>query len=252
MGLLGGALGSVIGRIFAELWGFVIYSMIGYNIYDEKSTPSSDADNIGIFLLLMRSFAKIAKADGRVSADEAQFVSSLIREFGGGDQALRTKLKKAFDSSKSSDTDFEVYVRRLSLLLNHDAKPTVMEMFCTLARIDNVLNPEEEKLLLQAENILGTTGFVRNFFRQSRTRSNAEPPPPPPRDELAEAYKKLWCTPSDSDAAIKKAWRKKTMDFHPDKVMGKGLSEEYIAFAEKQMKEINLAYERIKKARSIS
>ena len=256
MGLLGGLVGGIIGGIFAGPWGGIIGAVVGHKLTGSSSLlddADAQAQHTQMLTLLMKALGKLAKSDGRVSADEAQFVSRLIKEFGENDQELRTKLKQAFDSGKSTDVDFADCVRQLDQMLNHEAKLTMMEIFCTLARIDDRLDPAEEKLLLQAERILGTTGFVRNFFRAGSGEQRAEtPPPPPPRDELADAYQKLGCKPSDSDDAIKKAWRKKTMEFHPDKVMGKGLSEEYIAYAEKQMKEINLAYETIKKARSIS
>jgi len=39
--------------------------------------------------------------------------------------------------------------------------------------------------------------------------------------------------------------------FHPDFIQGKGLDEEFLKFAEARMKEINWAYEEIKKRRDL-
>lgn len=41
-------------------------------------------------------------------------------------------------------------------------------------------------------------------------------------------------------------------DFHPDKIIAKGLPEEFVKFANDKFKEIQEAYEAIKKERGLS
>jgi len=48
---------------------------------------------------------------------------------------------------------------------------------------------------------------------------------------------------------IKKKYREKVKDFHPDNVIGKGLPEEYKEFAEQKFKQIQDAFEKIKQHR---
>ena len=43
----------------------------------------------------------------------------------------------------------------------------------------------------------------------------------------------------------------KVTHFHPDRIQAKGLPEEFISFAEKEMQRINLAYEQIRKSRGM-
>ena len=69
--------------------------------------------------------------------------------------------------------------------------------------------------------------------------------------ELNEAYRILGISASASDAEIKSAWRKKVLEFHPDKVQAKGLPEAFVAFANEQSRKLNQAYETICKARGI-
>jgi DnaJ like chaperone protein len=52
-----------------------------------------------------------------------------------------------------------------------------------------------------------------------------------------------------TDSEIKKAYRKKCREFHPDTLASKGLSEEFMDFAHKEIVKINEAYEAIKKSR---
>ena len=52
-----------------------------------------------------------------------------------------------------------------------------------------------------------------------------------------------------SDADIKKVYREKCLQFHPDKLASKGLPDEFMKFANDQLVKINEAYETIKDAR---
>jgi DnaJ like chaperone protein len=58
-------------------------------------------------------------------------------------------------------------------------------------------------------------------------------------------YAVLGLKPSADKDAIKKAYRKLSMKYHPDKV--RHLGEEFRAVAEEKMKEINAAYDFLKK-----
>jgi DnaJ like chaperone protein len=75
-------------------------------------------------------------------------------------------------------------------------------------------------------------------------------PPSKPASSLDHAYAVLECAPSDSDAKIKQAYRRKVREFHPDAVAVRQLSEELIRSARDRFQEIRDAYEMIHKARS--
>ena len=50
-------------------------------------------------------------------------------------------------------------------------------------------------------------------------------------------------------ADVKKAYRKLVSEYHPDKVVSKGLPDDFIKFAEEKFREINEAYEAIQTAK---
>ena len=70
-------------------------------------------------------------------------------------------------------------------------------------------------------------------------------------DSIAVYYGILGITPDATAVDIKKAWRKKVYEFHPDKVRGRGLSEDFVSYATERMKKVNDAYEQICKKREI-
>jgi DnaJ like chaperone protein len=60
-----------------------------------------------------------------------------------------------------------------------------------------------------------------------------------------QAYAVLGVTPKDSDAAVKRAYRKLLSQHHPDKLVSKGLPEDMIKLATQKTHEIRRAYEMI-------
>jgi DnaJ like chaperone protein len=50
---------------------------------------------------------------------------------------------------------------------------------------------------------------------------------------------------------IKKAYRKLSIEFHPDSIASKGLPEEFTTFAAEKFRAIQEAYDTIKKERNI-
>jgi DnaJ like chaperone protein len=55
-----------------------------------------------------------------------------------------------------------------------------------------------------------------------------------------------------SDAEIKKRYRELVQAYHPDKISSKGLPDEFVQLAHEKFREIQSAYEEIKKERGIA
>jgi DnaJ like chaperone protein len=60
----------------------------------------------------------------------------------------------------------------------------------------------------------------------------------------------LNCTPESSNQEIKSSYKKLVKGFHPDRIVSKGLPEEFTEFATKRFREIQGAYEKIRKERN--
>jgi DnaJ like chaperone protein len=66
-----------------------------------------------------------------------------------------------------------------------------------------------------------------------------------------EHYSVLGVSSSDDNETIKKQYRKLVRDYHPDTIASKGLPEEFVTFAHDKFREIQEAYEAIKKERNL-
>ncbi|WP_457607945.1 J domain-containing protein [Nitratifractor sp.] len=68
--------------------------------------------------------------------------------------------------------------------------------------------------------------------------------------DLNRYYATLGCAPTDDMEKVKAAYRRLSKEFHPDRVEGRGMGEEFVAFAKRRMQEINEAYRAIRAAHS--
>ena len=68
---------------------------------------------------------------------------------------------------------------------------------------------------------------------------------------IKSAYQALGVTKKNTDAEIKKAYRRLVREYHPDKLMGQGLPEAMIKEATERSQEIQTAYDLIKKNRGM-
>jgi DnaJ like chaperone protein len=65
------------------------------------------------------------------------------------------------------------------------------------------------------------------------------------------AYAILGVPATATDAEVKQAYKKLVMEYHPDKLMAKGVPEDFITIANEKMAQINDAYDRICKERGM-
>lgn len=75
---------------------------------------------------------------------------------------------------------------------------------------------------------------------------------PPPKQRLDDAYTALGLAPDASVSDIKRVYRQLMRENHPDKLAAKGLPESMRNVAEERAREINAAYDLIKKARQFT
>lgn len=69
--------------------------------------------------------------------------------------------------------------------------------------------------------------------------------------EEDEWYKILESSSEDTDAQIKSNFRRLAKKYHPDVIQGKNLDKDFVDLATQKFKEINKAFENIKKSRKL-
>lgn len=196
---------------------------------------------------LFRSFGRLAKLDGLVSQAEAALVTSFLRELGfpSSDKKL---LIAAFNSGKNSSTPFRRMVEEVKNAFPSEQYPALMQVYCDLVLADGTVSEVELDFLRTAERVFGLVGFVDRWYDSVRDASEAETPPP--EDDLDWAYRILGVTPQSTPDEIKRAWRDKAKEYHPDKLRGRNVPESVIKLAASKFRQAQGAYEQIKRARN--
>jgi DnaJ like chaperone protein len=237
MGLfIGGPLGAVAG------------AALGHHLIDKRENETygrprlmhAEQTQAAYFVSMFSILGKLAKIDGVVTRDEIAVVQNLINNLKIGDsekQFAQQVFSEAMDSRYSID-DFAVQFYQLS-----QGQPTVLLSFVDvlfrIAAADNRLHPAEESALNRIKDIFRISDEQFNNIKAAYFK------------DVGRFYSVLNCTPSSSDEAIKASYKKLVKDFHPDKVVSKGLPEEFTEFATKRFREIQEAYEAIGRERNL-
>ena len=130
-------------------------------------------------------------------------------------------------------------------------KQVLLVYLIVMAIADGHFHPAEEALLVDIAGYLGVSSvtfremldMVLNQAHFAGGQANAA-------TAVDDAYKALGVSKESSDTDVKRAYRKLMSQYHPDKLIGQGVPEDMIAMATEQAKEIQLAYDLIKKTRT--
>ena len=232
-----------------------------------ESTQQKSARRQAVFLeTVFVLMGKLAKADGRVSEAEVAHVEEFIRKMGMSSEHRREAIQQ-FKRGAAPDFDMSA---TLAQFQHHCAgrfnlSQTLLVYLIVMALADGNLKSVERGIL---EQIASQLGFNQNTFnhllnmvlsqaqfsRQSSSgyyQHSGNAGTQTSASSLTEAYRALGVQASATNQEVKRAYRKLMSQYHPDKLMGQGVPEDMIAVATEQAKEIQLAYDLIKKHRGL-
>ena len=253
-------IGFIAGYYFLGFFGALLGLFAGSVIDRMRAlgagalNPLQNALRQAVFLeTVFISMGKLAKADGRVSQDEIDHVEQFMQKLGMTAEH-RQQAIALFKQGAGADFDIEPTLKRFNSVCGHtkSLKQMLLVYLIVMALADGHLHEAEEALLAQ---IAGHLGYGPNAFKQLmdmvRNQAHFGGSQVDPVQALEDAYKALGVGKDSSDAEVKRAYRKLMSQYHPDKLMGQGVPEDMIKVATEQAKEIQLAYDLIKKTRNL-
>lgn len=241
----------IIGGFF--YWIFKSYSK--YTAYSKEALKDFSIDKeslkrseLGLFVALV---AKLAKADGRVDALEAELVGIMFDDISAVfPEPEKTKdiLKQIFDEEKNRSDNLEHIADTLGRAVKRDKNKQhqFMGFLIQLAFIDGEVSKSEEAILMK---IAEAFEFDPNAYHAIFDQFESMMQNIHPKENLDDAYKLLGVSAQDDMSTIKKAYRKLVREYHPDIIKAQGKSDSYMKEATEKTQEINQAYELIKKSR---
>lgn len=237
-GVGGFAIGGPIGALIGALGGHVVDRLRDDD--DQRRQGGADATKSVAFTIgVIALGAKMAKADGRVTDDEVRAFKQVFRI----PQDEVKNVARVFNQARKDARGFEPYAQQMADMFRND--PQVLEelLHCLthIAMADGSMHPQELEYLQKVADIFG---FDEVTFERVTGRS--------PEGKKADPYTILGVSASADDAAVKAAHRKLVLEHHPDRLVSKGMPEEFVEMANEKLAEINAAYDAIKKERGLS
>lgn len=253
-------LGILILGLFGALIGLIYAAFSGRLPQFSFSNPFTAQQRQAVFLeTVFVLMGKLAKADGRISQIEIDHVEAFIKKMGMSAEHRQEAIRQF---KRGADPAFDI-TATLNNFMQHcghtfNLKQVLLVYLTVMALADGQLDPAERQIL---EQIAAHLGYSRAEFnrilemvlsqahfssgQQQRAQRQAS------ASDLDDAYKALGVSKDASNQEIKRAYRKLMSQYHPDKLMGQGVPEDMIAVATEQAKEIQVAYDLIKKYRDI-
>lgn len=267
--MMGKLIGALVGFLLLNIVGAVIGVFVGhmfdkgYAVNTRRVSPEArEAMGRSFFETTFTLLGYLAKADGRVSEAEVAQTEQLMSQMGLSAEQRRDAIAlfKA-GSAKGYEPQATMDAFRAQCGRNHNLIQMLLTYLVNLALVDGDFDPAEERVLREVAAGLGVNGFAfeqllrmikaQNAFASAGYRTGAGGASgQQSRGDLAQAYDALGVSSSASDAEVKKAYRKLMSQYHPDKLAGQGLPEDAVKAATERSKEIQVAYDMIKKSRA--
>ena len=245
--LLGGTLGYMLGGPLGAMLGVALGGNFdrGLGLSDQYASGDQERVQAAFFSATFSIMGHIAKADGKVTPDEVASARNIMIQMQLNSEQLAAA-KKLFNEGKKPEFPLDAILfqfkkechRRRNLI------QMFLEIQISMAMADGQLHPKEKQLIYHIGQQLGFAhGHIDQLFRFATGSAHAQHDK---THSLDDAYAILGVKSSDSDADIKKAYRRLMSQHHPDKLVAKGLPEEMIKVATEKTQEIHKAYDLIK------
>lgn len=244
---IGGTIGAVIGGPIGAILGYVAGGFFDKGLKKNLGGDFSanERRQTAFYAATFSVLGYIAKLDGYVSPQEINFAESIMRHMSLNSDQRKVAIE-LFKEGKKDSFDLAAVLEQFARECGNrrNVKKVFIEIQISGAMSDGVFNPEERDALEYISSVLGFNqaefeDILEGIHVQQEYSSGK------PRVPLSEDYKLLGLTEGASRDEVKRAYRKKMSQYHPDKLVSKGLPDEMIDIATEKTKQFRAAYERI-------
>ncbi|WP_350334969.1 TerB family tellurite resistance protein [Coralliovum pocilloporae] len=181
--------------------------------------------------------AKMAKADGVVTQDEIIAFKQIVEI----PSSEARNVARVFNLAKRDVAGYEAYAAQLSELLKDESETLVdiVDGLFHIAKADGVIHENELSYL---EHVADIFGLEDRCFSRIKARHMSE---------HADPYAVLGVDREMSDSDIKRQYRKLVAEHHPDRMMARGVPQEFIELANQKLADVNVAWGEIAAERGL-
>jgi DnaJ like chaperone protein len=221
-------------------WGFSYWMQKKISSYESSQTESHNR----FVWLLVQILINIAKIDGNVSKEEISTIHRFFQHNLRYDQTKMYWVKDLIKEALSSTQSMESLLQEFRDTFAYEPRLILLELIYQILYTKSQVPEAELKIARDIANYLQITDYDKRtieakykYGRQQQTTRT--------QGGTDQYYAILGLEPGADMDTVKKAYRKLSMKYHPDKVSH--LGEEFRSVAEEKMKEINAAYDVLKK-----
>ena len=242
---LGGPLGAIAGAAFGHAFDTSEQRYLegdGMRPGPGQRLSTSEQAQMTFFVAAFSMLAKLVKADGRIAREEVASIEQFMIHDLQLDAQSRMVAMNIFHTALESTGSFEDFAAQFygQFRMQPQLLEVMIDILLRVSVADGALNAVEEELILKAVH---TFNFSDTQYRTLKSKYVRD---------IDKHYATLGTDRSATDEQIKTQYRKLVHEYHPDKIASKGLPEEFTRFAENKFREIQEAYESIKKERHLN
>jgi DnaJ like chaperone protein len=191
---------------------------------------------VGFTIAMIALSAKMAKADGVVTRDEINAFLQIF-EIPAGEER---NVNRLFNLAKADIAGFESYARSVRRMFPEDPQmlEDILDGLFHIAKADGVVHERE---LAYLERVAEIFGFDDRGFARLRERHVV--------GAAGDPYLVIGADPAWDEARLKAHYRNLVSENHPDRLIARGVPEEFVRIATERLAAINAAWEIIERQR---
>lgn len=247
------ALISFLGTlIYTALAGILLFVALffGFSFWVRKKVSTyeqSQSESHNRFVwLLVHILIHTAKIDGQITRDEVQTIHRFFQYNLRYGQTQMHWVKELIKEATNSTQSLDALLQEFKSSFTYEPRLILLELVYQVLFTKTTVSEDELKVARYIAFYLNVAEYdqrtieAKYRYRQQHGAAAGGGP-----DMASRHYATLGLENGASKEEIKQAYRKLSMQYHPDKV--RHLGDEFRAVAEEKMKEINAAYDFFKK-----
>jgi len=224
----------------ALFWGFTYWVQKKVATYEQSQSESHNR----FVWLLVHVLMHTAKIDGRITKDEIQTIHRFFQYNLHYNQTKMLWVKEIIKEATGSSPTLESLLEEFKTTFAYEPRLILLELVFQILYTKHDVPENELQIARRIAAFLEISSYDQRTI-EAKYKYGQQYSTTPSQDSVVQYYATLGLEKGADMEEIKKAYRKLSMKYHPDKVGH--LGDEFQKIAETKMKEINAAYDYFKK-----
>ncbi len=224
----------------ALFWGFSYWVQKKVATYEQSQSESHNR----FVWLLVHVLMHTAKIDGRITKDEIQTIHRFFQYNLNYNQTKMLWVKEIIKEATGTSPSLESLLEEFKTTFAYEPRLILLELVFQILYTKQDVPENELQIARRIAVFLEISSYDQRTI-EAKYKYGQQYSSTPSPNNVAQYYATLGLEKGADMDEIKKAYRKLSMKYHPDKV--RHLGDEFQKISETKMKEINAAYEYFKK-----